>query len=266
MRHAVEAELPDELVARLVGLCRIESAVVELRCPHRELQFEVWEASLLHLSPKPFQGIACLLNTSDALDEGREFVNHEHGLAVYLVVVRLPEEKLNVAPAHLLEGFATHAAPPDDVALAKMGDARVPVVLYVMVCPHEVEPHLVGIAGFQEAVGKRCLHEGTLVEPIPIEDEDVHAVAGGLLNLHFHDSRVGLVDVSPQRTTVPVVSGIALLHGHHRLPFAHARWPEGPQTRIVGSIGGIEVSRNVVVPFRLSKAGNDRHHQAQKND
>ena len=246
VRHAVESELADEAVAGTIGLCGIEAAVVELGLPHGELQLKVGEAGALNLLAEPAEGIRGLLNPAQPLDEGGDLVDHEDGLAVDLIIIGLAEEQLDVAAAHLLEGLAADAPTPDDVALAEMGDARVPVVLHVVVGPHEVELHLVAVAGTEEAVGERRLHEGALVEPVPVEDEDVDAMAGGLLNLHLHHGRVGLVDVAPQRMAVPVMAGVALLHGHHGLPLAHAQGPEGAEARVVSRIGRIEIRRHVV--------------------
>ena len=68
-----------------------------------------------------------------------------------------------------------------------------------MVGPHEVEFHLLVVPGLQEAVVQNILKEGTVVEPVPVEDEGVDAVFhSGIYDLLLH-LRVGFVEISPGR-------------------------------------------------------------------
>ena len=246
--HAVEAEVPDEFFPGPAGLDLglVHAAVVELAVPHRELELQVREPGVLHLLPEPGQGVPGRLDAANPFDERVHLINHEHRLAVDLVVVGLLEEQFDVPFADLLELLPVHSPAIDDVPLLMSGDTGIPVIADVVVRPHQVELHLVPVAGLQEAFRKGRFHPGAAVQPVPVEDEHVHPVAGGLVDFHLHHGRIGLVDVAPERMTVPGVAGIPLLHREHRLPLAQAHGPEGPQAYVIGGIGRIQVSRHVI--------------------
>ena len=193
-----------------------------------------------------------------------DFIDHKDRPTGNLIVVRLFEKEFYVTSTQLLKLLTVDTTAPDDIVLTEVGDARVPIVLDVVVGPHQVELHTVAVMGFHEAVGERGLHEGSPVEPIPVEDEYVDTMAGSLVNLHLHHRGVGLVDVSPQRMAVPIVSRVALLHRHHRLPLAHAQWPEGPQARVVGGIGRIYIGCHVIVSLYLSLCREGKGHQQRQ--
>ncbi len=249
MGHAVEAQVADELVPGPSGLHLglVHAAVVELAVPHGELEFQVREAGFLHFLPEPGQGILRSLHASDSLDEGAHLVNHEHRLAVNLVVIGLLEKQFYVPLADFLELPAVHSPAVNDVPLLVPGNAGIPVVPYIVVGPHEVELHLVPVAGFQEALRESGFHPGAAVQPVPVEDEDIHPVRGGLVNLHLHHGRIGLVDIAPEGMAVPGVAGEAFLHGENGFPFSHSHGPEGSQARIPRRIGGIKISRNIIL-------------------
>ena len=246
--HAVETEVPDEGFPGPAGihLRFVHTAVVELAVPHRELEFQVREPGILHFLPEPGQGVPGLLHAADSLDERVHFIDHEHRLSVDLVVVRLLEKQLDVPLADLLELLPVHTPAVDDVPFLMTGDAGIPVVADVVVGPHQVELHLVPVAGLQEAFREGRFHPRAAVQPVPVEDKYVHAMAGGLVDFHLHHGRIGLVDVAPEGMAVPGMAGIPFLHGEHRLPFAQAHGPEGPQAHVVGRIGRIQVGRHVI--------------------
>ena len=256
--HAVEAEVPDEIFPGPAGvhLRLVHAAVVELAVPHRELEFQVREPGILHFLPEPGQGVPGRLHAADSFDERVHLIDHEHRLPVDLVVVGLLEEQFDVPFADLLELLPVHASAVDDIPLMMPGDTGVPVVTDVMVRPHQVELHLVPVAGLQEAFREGRFHPRAAVQPVPVEDEYVHAVAGGLVDFHLHHGRIGLIDVAPERVAVPGMAGIPLLHREHRLPLAHPHGPEGTQAHIVGGIGRIQVGRHVI---GLGSGAEQRH-------
>ena len=246
--HAVEAEVPDEILPGPAGLDLglVHTAVVELAVPHRELELQVREPGILHFLPEPGQGVPGRLDTADSFDERIHLIDHEYRLAVDLIVIRLLEEQIDVPSADLLELLPVHSPAVDDVPLLMPGDTGIPVVADVMVRPHQVELHLVPVAGLQEAFRESRFHPWTTVQPVPVEDEHVHPVAGGLVDFHLHHGRIGLIDIPPERMAVPGVAGVPLLHREHRLPFAQAHGPEWPQACVIGRIGRIQVSRHVI--------------------
>ena len=225
MRHTVKSKLTGELVTRTFGfgLGVIHTAEIELVIPHRKLKLEVGETSLFHFLAEPFQGIHGLVNASDTFDESSHLINHKNGLAVNLVIVRLLEKHLDIPLADLLELLSVNSAPPDDVLAS---DPCVPAIVHIVVRPHQVELHLVPVGGLEETLRKGCLHERPTVEPVPVKDEHIDSVAGRLLNLHLHDRRVSLIDIPPKRMAVPIMAGIALLHGHDGLPLSPVHRPE----------------------------------------
>ena len=243
---AGESQRPDKIVCRVFRLAAIEPAVIEVDRPHGKLEFQPREPGFLHLLLEPFQGIGRLLHAAQSRDQLRQVVDHEDRLAVDLVVLRVFEILFDVPPAYLFELLAVDLSRPDHILLVYPRQARIPVVEYVVVGPHEVKPHFVHVAGLQEPVVERGLHERPSVVPVPVENKDVHPVAGRLVDLHRHYRRIGFVDIAPQRFAIPVVPRIALLHGHDGLPFPDPHRPERPQARVVRRIGGVDIGRHVV--------------------
>ena len=262
----VEAHSLHEEVVRHLAFVLVHTAVVIVRSVCHKLQLQVGETGLLHFLAEPFQRILCLFHTAKSPDEGGNLVNHEHGLSVNLVVFRLLEELLNVSSAQALKFVSVYTALPYHVSRIQIGDARIPGVHHIVVGPHQVELHFVSVPCFQETVGQGGLHEGTAVKPVPVKDEYVHTVLGCLFYLHFHDGGVGLVNRSPYRPPVPVVSGVALLHVHHCFPFTHSRRPEWTQARVVVGIGGIEISRHIILFALLCPHGCGKEVEKQTQD
>ena len=175
----VETDFPNKSILRFVILPGVETAVVEIWSPHGQLQFEVGETCFLHFLAEPLHGIRCLVDASKTIDKVLDIVNHKDGLAVYLVIVGLREEHLDVAPTNLLELLAANPSTPDNVVLAEMSNASVPIVEDIMVGPHQIELH--AIASLEEPIRKCGLHERPSVVPVPVEDEDIDAVVGAWL-------------------------------------------------------------------------------------
>ena len=203
--------------------------------------------SLYHLA-EPLESLYGLFNAAEAVDEGGELVDHEHGTSVDLIVVLLAEVLVHEALGHSLEALTVDAALPDHgVAALGVGELLVPEVVSVVVSPHNVELHLVAVRRLEEAVVEAALKEGTSVEPVPVVDEDVYAVLGSLLDLHLHYLGIGLVYVAPERLSGPGVPLKLRLCGSYRLPFALAVGPEHTRSELVSCVGWPHERRYIIL-------------------
>jgi hypothetical protein len=74
-----------------------------------------------------------------------------------------------------------------------------------------------------------------------------------LIDFHFHDCRIRLVDVTPDRLAFPVMAGKAILNRHYSFPLTDTHRPERSETWIVCCICRIKECCNIILTF-LSKA------------
>ncbi len=194
-----------------------------------------------------------LLNAAEAADEVCNIVEREHGLSVDAVIIFLGKIFFDPAVSDGIELLRRHGAAPNG-GFGKVGGAVIPGIVRIVVCPHQVEFHLIAVVCAEEALVKALLEEGAVVIPIPVVDKDVHAVRRGLLDLAVHFLGVCLVHVAPNGLSFPAVGAVFLfvrfLHG---LPLADAVWPEDAGAKLLASIGGPDIGRNIVfLHFSLS--------------
>ena len=245
VRAAVEAHTAELL--RRDGLHAVHAGEIgAFLVPHGELQVQPRQARAHAFLAEPRDGLARRVDSAQSRDQLGHVVDHEHGLSVDGVVIRLMEVLLD-HPAHgAPELVHRHAAVPDDGAQI-VGIALVPQRHRVVVRPHEIKLHAVAVLRLQEAVVQAVFQKRPAIVPVPVVDEHVHAVICGRGDLHLHYVGIRLVDISPQRPARPLVSLIALHRRAHRLPFAHALGPEDARSRLVAGIGRPDIGRHIVL-------------------
>ena len=211
-------------------------------------------ACLDGLFAEPLQRVAGGLDAAQTLDQVVHVVDHEQGLAINLVVVGTGEVVVDDAVGHDLKLVAIHRAQPDVGILTapeQVREAGIPGVARVVVGPHDVELHLFVVGGPQEALVEALLQEGTAVVPVPVVDEDVDAVLDGLVDLHLHNLRVGLVTATPEGLAIPLVVGGLEGHAggdtHNGLPLTDAVGPELTGTEFLAGVRRPDVGRNIVL-------------------
>ena len=245
VREMDELIVGDAVEAQRVELGAVQAAVcveaAEIRAvlaPGGGLQMEAGEARADRFFSEPVQCLAAFIAAAEAVDEIFEFVDHEDGLAVDGVVVRLGEIAFDDAMDDDFELLAGDGTAPDDGVAVVVGEIDVPIVVGVMVGPHEIEFHAIAVGGLEEAVVETLFEEGAVVEPIPVVDEDIDAVVGGRVDFHLHDVWIGLVDVAPKGLARPVVERCAFDGVFDGLPFADPFRPEHSGARLVSCVGG----------------------------
>ena len=184
------------------------------------------EARRLDLRAEGIERRLRLLHSAQALDQRAQLVDGEDRLALNLVVGGMVHVARDDAVHHGVERRAVHCAGPDDL-VRQAGLLDIPQRAGIVIRPHEEEFDLVVVAGLEEAIVDALLQEWLVVVPVPVEDQHVDPVAGGGGDFLFHDARVGLVLVAPERDIgllVPREAGLAV---PDNFPFANITLEEG---------------------------------------
>ena len=242
--HTVDAQRGNDVSGR-AGFGSIHAADVDsIFAPDGQLQMQIRETGGLYLIPEFFQRRTGIVHAAKTPDQVADIVDHEHGTAVYFIIIGLAEILGDDSVADLVKFFLGHGAFPD-LGMVE-GIALVPQIHGVMVCPHEVEGHIGIVFRPQEAVVQALFQEGAAVIPVPVVDKHVDAVFGGLFDLELHDFGIGFVLVAPQGNSGQLLTGHTGFSGLHGLPFADALFPEDAGTGFVTGIGGPDVCGNIV--------------------
>ncbi len=163
------------------------------------LEVDSRKASLFRLRTEDVESLLCLFHSADAVDELVRDEEREHGLVVDFIVVGLLEVVDEAGDELVHELVVRYVRAPDFVGLALFADCVVPEVVYVVVCPHQIELHTLVVGGFEEAVVERAFEKRSALVPVPVVDEHVDARSECRVNLARNDNRVVLFFVAPNR-------------------------------------------------------------------
>jgi hypothetical protein len=186
----------------------------------------IGKSRLSYLGAKILYGIVSLLLATKAFDKAAHTEYSKHRATIDLEVVRSREILTNNTLDNYLEGGSVDTTCPQLRSVVAIAVVVPIVLLYIVVCPHNVEIHLLVAWRLQEAIVESALQEWLAIEPIPIVDEGVDTILKCGVDPLFDNCRVIVVLIAPIWQARLIVTFETRITLFDHLPFALSVGPE----------------------------------------